>query len=398
VTIAAGNSVVWVFLALATGAVLGLAGTDLVLPAVPSLPGVLGGGVAEAQLVVAAFVAGTAVGLILFGAAPSQYRRKTIIVAALLTYSALSGAAASVRDLDLLVVLRLLQGIAASAPVAFAAPILRSLLDEHQATRALGALGSIEAIAPAVAPPVGAWLIFLWGWRAPFAVIAVSTAALAGLIVAGNTEFPATRRRETSGSYLRLLSSATFVRYCVSQACVVGGLLIFVFGAPSVIVNTMHGTVRDFVWMQVTGITCFVLAANLVAHIVRRIGAEATIWLGTLLSAGGALLIALYAAGGGNRASALVYLFIPLNLGLGIRGPPGFLRAILAGGGDDERVSSLTILAIMAVACTGTAVLGAFLKFGLVVLAGSCALVELVAVLLLLALPALPAPVNSSSS
>ncbi len=40
------------------GTVLGIAGTDLVLPAIPGLPAALGGTPAAAQLVLAAFVAG----------------------------------------------------------------------------------------------------------------------------------------------------------------------------------------------------------------------------------------------------------------------------------------------------------------------------------------------------
>jgi len=55
------------FALIATCAVLGLAGTDLVLPAVPSLPAALGGTPAQAQLVLAAYVAGAGAGLLVFG-------------------------------------------------------------------------------------------------------------------------------------------------------------------------------------------------------------------------------------------------------------------------------------------------------------------------------------------
>ena len=50
------------FVLIAAGTTLGLAGTDLILPAVPSLPKALGGEIAIAQFVIAAFVAGTAIG------------------------------------------------------------------------------------------------------------------------------------------------------------------------------------------------------------------------------------------------------------------------------------------------------------------------------------------------
>src|SRR3712207_2604551 len=58
--------------------VLGLMGTDLVLPAVPSLSATLGGGPAEAQLVLAAYVGGTSVGRLVFGALGDRFA--TLIV------------------------------------------------------------------------------------------------------------------------------------------------------------------------------------------------------------------------------------------------------------------------------------------------------------------------------
>ena len=55
------------FALLVCGTVLGLAGIDLVLPAIPSLPMSISGSIESAQLVLATFAAGTAVGLLIFG-------------------------------------------------------------------------------------------------------------------------------------------------------------------------------------------------------------------------------------------------------------------------------------------------------------------------------------------
>lgn len=378
------------FLILAAGTVLGLAGTDLVLPAVPTLPREIGGGIASAQMVIAAFVAGTACGLVLFGALGPRFGRQVTIVAALIAYSILSLAAAFSAHIGTLIGLRFLQGTAASAPAVFAPAILRALFDESGATRALGALGSVESLVPALAPAAGAWLIWLWGWQSPFFATSILTALLAVFTAFSATVLPGSAARFASGSYRALLGNRTFARYAFSQACVLGGLLLFVFGAPSVIVNSMHGTIRDFVWMQAVGIACFILATTVTGHLVGRIGAERMIWLGTLLSACSALVIAAYAIFGNNRPGALIFLMIPLNIGLGLRGPPGFLRAILSARGDDERAASLTILAVMAVAGGGTALLAPVLGRGLVPLASGCAIVQIIAVGLLIALPRLP--------
>ena len=74
--------------------VLGLMGTDLVLPAVPSLPEMLGGDPGEAQLVIAAYVGGTGIGLLVFGALGNRFATRTLFIASLLLTAVVSFACA----------------------------------------------------------------------------------------------------------------------------------------------------------------------------------------------------------------------------------------------------------------------------------------------------------------
>jgi MFS family permease len=67
-----------------TATVLGLMGTDLVLPAIPSLPQSLGGDPASAQLVLAAYVGGTSAGLLAFGALGDRFATRRLFNATLL--------------------------------------------------------------------------------------------------------------------------------------------------------------------------------------------------------------------------------------------------------------------------------------------------------------------------
>ena len=73
-----------------------------------------------------------------------------------------------------------------------------------------------------------------------------------------------------------------------------------------------------------------------------------------------------------------------MNTGLGLRGPPGFYRAILASHGDDARGSALVVLFIMLASAGGTAVVAPFIKQGLVPLACAAAMLETAALACLL--------------
>ena len=372
---------------MSAGTVLGLAGTDLVLPALPSLPQHLGGDAAQAQLVVAAFVAGTAVGLLVFGALGPRFGRQPTLVAALVGYALSSLACSSSVHMSTLIALRFVQGLTASAPAVFAPALIRSLFDDHGATKALGVLGSIEALAPAFAPAIGVALLHFGGWQASFLVTAILATLLVVAIKSMGALPSQPQPNHGTGSYMALLLRPRFLRYAVSHALVLAGLLVFVFGTPVVVVQSMHGNLGHFIAMQIVGIACFIVAANVSPHLVHRFGAEPVILAGTTLAALSALLILLYALNGGNDPKLLVYLFFPLNTGLGIRAPPGFLQAIKAGDGDDERAASLAILAIMGATAAGTAIVAPFIHHGLVATATAATVAEFMGLATLLLLP-----------
>lgn len=371
-----------------TATVLGLMGTDLVLPAVPSLPETLGGDAAAAQLVLAAYVGGTSVGLLAFGALGDRFATRSLVVGSLVLTGLISFACAWAPSVGWLIVLRALQGAVASGPAVFAPAIARAMFDEARAVRAIGALGSIESLAPALAPILGVWLLAIGGWQLSFELIGAIAFALAAINLALPL-IPQTGRR-VAGRYALLLRDKVYLRYALSQAFVLGGLLVFVFGAPAVMVRSFGGSIADFIVMQVSGIATFILCANFAGSLAARFGAERIIGIGTAMATFGAAGMLLYALAGGTSTIVITALFVPINSGLGLRGPPGFYRAVVASHGDDARGSALVILFIMAATAGGTAAVAPFIEQGLVPLAAAAFALELAALACLLFLPRLP--------
>lgn len=386
------------FALIVSGTLLGIAGTDLVLPAVPSLPAALGGTAAGAQLVLAAFVGGAGLGLLLFGELGARLDQRWLLVSSLLLYAGLSAAAAGAPSLDALVALRFAQGAAGSAAAVFAPGMLRAIFDDAGALRAIGLLGSIEAVAPALAPVFGVWLLHWGGWPASFQLLAALSLLLALTIAAFRRLLPRLAPVPSHGGYGRLLRNKVFLRYALSQALTLGGLLVFVFGAPAVIVGSMGGTLSDFIIMQVTGISFFILGANLAGRLVERLGAERMIIGGSTLSAAGLAVLLGYGLAGGSNPLAVAALFVPVNLGLGLRGPPGFLRAILASRGDDARAAALVILLILLTTSLGTAATAPFITGGLSALAAFAAAISGSSLACLLLLPPLADQAGTSSA
>lgn len=377
-----------------SGTVLGLSGMDLVLPAIPSMPEIFDTSIASSQLVLALYVAGSAAGLLLFGSLAAFFGRRRLFIGSLALFAATSAIASFSPSIEVLNIVRLLQGAAASGPAVLAPGLIRSLFSELGAIRAIAAMGSIEALTPGLAPILGAWLYSGYGWQASFTVTAALTAGLLLVILFRPSLIPSIGTKDNSGpgSYKKLLKNATYLRYSLGHALVLGGLLTFVFSAPAVIVQTMNGDINDFIIMQVVGVSTFIVAANLSGHLVTRFGVERVIMAGTLVAVSGTLVLLGYALSGVNDPGYLKYLFWFLNVGLGVRGGPGFVRALSAAEGDDDRASALLIFFVTMIASGCTALVAPFITLGLTALTAAVFAIVLPSLLLMLFIKPLITP------
>ncbi|MFK7829491.1 MAG: MFS transporter [Congregibacter sp.] len=345
--------------------VLGLAGTDLVLPAVPELPALLGGTIGQAQLVLATFAAGTGVGLLLFGELGARLDHRHMLAVALFFYAVLSVAAAQAGTLTLLIALRFLQGVAASCAAVVTPGIVRALFDDRGALKALAVLGSVESLAPAIAPIVGVWLLHFYGWQSSFWVTAGLALTLSVLVTLLRSKIPAVKGNPSRLGYWTLLSNRRFQRYALSAGSSLGSLLVFVFAMPAVFVVALDGEIRDFIIMQLLGISTYIVAANLSSRLVHRFGEEPTILWGSVLAFLGSVAMLVYGLWGGRDPAVIWALFLPFNMGFGFRGPPAFFCALKAADGDDARGSALIFLYIMLITAASTALVAPFVTLGI---------------------------------
>ncbi|MDR2326868.1 MAG: MFS transporter [Acidovorax sp.] len=370
-------------------AVLSLAGTDLVLPAIPQLPGIFSSTEAVAQLVLAAYAAGSALGLLLFGWLADHFKRQHLLVSSLLVFAAVSAACVFATDIYTLIALRLVQGAASAAAPVFGPGIIRQLFREQAAVRATGILGSAESLSPALAPIVGVALLAHFGWSSSFVLLALLALGAAALIQALGLPREATAVAGTQGSYRQLLGDRVYLRYALSHALVLGGLLTFVLGAPTVLIATMDATLNDFIVMQVVNVSSFIVAANLTTRVSARLGVERVILWGTLLMAASALAMLGYGLLGGKDARLLALLFLPMGIGLGLRAPPGFYRGIVASGSNHARGAALMVFLTLILTTLGTVVAAPVITSGLASLLSVVVVMYGLAVALLCGLPVL---------
>ena len=358
---------------LAGGTLLGLAGIDLILPAIPGLPDVLGGTAAQAQWVLASYTLGAALGLLFYGELGARFSQRRLLVFSLIGFALTSWLAASAGDIKSLIALRFVQGLSGAAAAVFAPGMIRALFDDKTSVRAFGLIGSLESLTPALAPVLGAWLLTYGDWALGLDLIALGSGLLALLAIVLINKLPSLPIQDRGqdqpsarDAYNALVQNWQFMGTALSHAFNLGGLLVFVFSAPAVIVTTMDGSISDFITMQIAGITCFIIATNSAQKVSESVGRYRQIWIGGWLSLVGGLAILALSFTSAPAPLWLAFLFPLVNVGLGLRGPLVFNAAIAAAGQQSARGSALLALSILMAAALGTAAVAPFIDQGLV--------------------------------
>lgn len=170
---------------LLTGGFLGPVDFFIVNVALPSIQDGLGASPAQVQLVISGYAAGYAVFLITGGRIGDLYGRKLVFMLAMAGFigaSALCGLASSA---SLLVIARIIEGIAAAMLIPQVLGSIRALFSGPDLARALGFYGVMMGLAAAAGQLGGGLLVALspWGlgWRAVFLInLPVGVLALLG--------------------------------------------------------------------------------------------------------------------------------------------------------------------------------------------------------------------------
>jgi MFS transporter, DHA1 family, multidrug resistance protein len=158
--------------------VLGLLSTfgpislDLYLPALPQLAAELDASTSAAQLTLTACLIGLAVGQIIAGPLSDRFGRKRPLMIGLVAYALASLACAFAWSVTVLLILRLVQGLAGAAGIVIARAVARDLYEGRRLVVFFSRLVLISGLAPVIAPVLGGQLNRVMTWRGIFGVLA----------------------------------------------------------------------------------------------------------------------------------------------------------------------------------------------------------------------------------
>ncbi|MCA9515060.1 MAG: multidrug effflux MFS transporter [Myxococcales bacterium] len=224
---------------------LGPLSIDMYLPSFPSVAADLRVAVADVQLTLAAYLAGLAVGQLLYGVLSDRLGRRRPLLTGLALYVFGSLVCALAPTLPLLVAARFLQALGGCAGLVVSRAVVRDHFDVEDSARLYSTLMLIMGVAPILAPLLGGQLVLL-GWRAIFWALLVASLALVAVVGLWLAEsLPRERRdprpvRTQLRAMLTLFGHLRFVRLSVASGAMLGAMFAYISGAPAVFME-IHG-------------------------------------------------------------------------------------------------------------------------------------------------------------
>lgn len=206
---------------------------DLHLPAFGLMAADLQAPQVRIALTLTAFVGGMGVGQLLWAPVLDAFGRRVPTLAGIAIFVAASALCAVASDFSLLLVGRLVMGLAAGVAVTVPRIVIADLCDERAQARAYSTLMQVFLIVPVISPLIGAALLGLIGWRGLFWLLALAgLVMLVWSVLAMPDSLPRGERRPLqAGIFLRgfgrLLSSPLICGLLTINALVSGVLFAY---------------------------------------------------------------------------------------------------------------------------------------------------------------------------
>jgi DHA1 family bicyclomycin/chloramphenicol resistance-like MFS transporter len=253
---------------------------DMYLPALPRIATELRAGAGDIQLTLSAFLLAFGFGQIFYGPAGDRFGRRPVILTGLASYILASIGCAFAAEAGHLVALRVLQGLAACGGVVLARTMVRDLAGKDQAARAMSLMHACSSIAPMLAPLIGGQVLWFFGWRAIFWV-------LAGIGVVAWTlayiRLPETLRPEYRqplhlGAVIRrygeLVRHRAFMGYALTGGFQFAALFSFLSGSPFVFIERYGVEPRLYGVIFAVQVVFLTTGSLTNARFVPRVGAQ----------------------------------------------------------------------------------------------------------------------------
>jgi DHA1 family bicyclomycin/chloramphenicol resistance-like MFS transporter len=343
---------------------------DMYLPALPALSADLRGSASEIQLTLTACFVGLALGQIVAGPVSDAYGRRRPLLVGLAAFAAASLLCAAAPNVATLIAMRFVQGAAGAAGIVISRAIVRDLFEGIELARFYALTLLVNGAAPIVAPIVGGLILLFTTWHGTFVLLAAIGIVVFLAVGFGLEEtLPQAARRRggvagTARTFREVAADRTFVGYAFAGGLAIAAMFAYIAGSPFV-VETIYGqSPQVFSLMFGANALGILLAGQLSAALVERVGPRRLVVAGLAASATGAVIL-LGAVAAGIGLDGILPGFFLVTASIGFILPNATALALEAHGqragsasallGALQYVIGALVAPLVGIAGTGTA-------------------------------------------
>lgn len=249
---------------------------DMYLPAIPTIAAYLGSDTEHIQLSISAYLLSFSVGQLLFGPISDSLGRRSVTVFGLIVFFVASLAITRSTSATELSLLRLVQGFGGAAVSVAAMASLRDMFSGDQLARMTSYLMLIMALAPMIAPFIGAQLLLFLPWQSIFVCLAaLAVIALILYLTTLNETLAADNRQALNATsigraYKGVLQHRPTLAFLAINGLGSAPMFIFISASPFVYIDHFGISSQQFSYVFALNVSLLMFHSWLNTRLLRR--------------------------------------------------------------------------------------------------------------------------------
>jgi MFS transporter, DHA1 family, multidrug resistance protein len=283
---------------------VGPAATDMYLPAFPAVETTFGTAPGTAQLTLATWFAGLAVGQITQGTLSDRYGRRIPLMIGFIVFAVSTVGCALAPSLTVLSVFRATAAFGASAGMVIARAVVRDLAEGQAAAIMMSRLILVMGVAPILAPTIGGAILAFVHWRVIFWVLSIY--GIVCVVTAWKVlpeTLPEERRVRLSlvgqvSRYLMIMREKTFLTHAIMGGCSTFCMFAYLSGCSPVFEIGFGLNPSQFALIFGLCAVSLVVCSQINARVLPRFGLSRMLtWIARVSFCGTVVLVAVAFSG-----------------------------------------------------------------------------------------------------
>lgn len=285
---------------------------DLYLPAFVQISEDLKVSSSSVQVSLSLFLAGFAIGQLIWGPLSDKFGRKKPLLISLVIYTIASIGCSVANNIEFLWIARFIQALGGCGGVVLARAIVSDYYPKSETLSIYATLALIMGVGPILGPILGSQLLQLGDWHYPFYAMVIL--GLIGILIV-LLYLPETHKKTDNynsnviSTYKSLFKEKQFVIHVLQAGVVNGVLMIYIGNAPFLIIEKAQFSENVFSIIFATNAIGLMISSFITSKIQKSLSAKRIVFIASIMMLITAILITVTSAIINSYSIILIILF-----------------------------------------------------------------------------------------